>query len=445
MNKLFSATTLLAATIASVSAQPVAKKYDIQALPTFCDPARPDDESKCGQSSYAYDINNEGVVVGFSQGPLVVDVDDIDEDEDRTEEIRPFGNRGFRWQAGVLTEMGHLGNGESFAFAISSHGVVAGRSSLVTTVDEDNETVQLRAFISDSNNVMSAINDPVQATRLSSATGIANAGHVVGYAESRVINGDTEYYQRGFIKFPDSVAPVLIPGLEEKSASVLRAVNSTANVAVGYAIKDGAQRAIMVSLDEPSTLVELPDLGGSASSVNAVNDDGIAVGRSQVVGNTSTQGFIYSASESPNVRSIGLLKNEYTFSTANDINNDGLVVGSAVASLQPTAYHAVAYDSSDSAALLVDLNARIDCADSISERWTLVEATAVNDAGQIIGFGAQGTVPKAFILTPLGDDAPAPVACESINQEFENQSGGGAIFLPFLPLLVWLRRRFLPA
>ncbi|HEX4909278.1 MAG TPA: DUF3466 family protein, partial [Permianibacter sp.] len=438
MNKLFLFTTLLVATTAGVSAQPVAKKYEIRALPTFCDPARPDDESKCGRSTYAYAMNNNGVVVGFSQSPLVVDVNDLDDDEDTAEEIRPFKHHGFRWQSDSLSllDMGDLGHGESQAFAINDHGVAVGRANFVITGGgDDNQTVQYRAFISDSSNTMTVVSSPAQTTRLSSATGISDDGHVVGYAEAQAVSGNDTFYTRGWIKFPGVDTPTLIPSLQSDSASVLRAVNSTANATVGYAIKDGVQRSIKVVLSSPTTLIELPDLGGSASIANAINNDGVVVGGSQVVGDAHSEGYIYDPSASPSVRSIGLLNDEFGFSLANDINNEGLIVGTAVAGLRPTLYHAVAFDSADSAAELIDLNSRIDCASDLADRWTLTDAYAVNDSGQIIGFGAQGSVAKAFILTPLGDDAAAPIPCASIDDGFENQSGGGAFMLPFLPLL----------
>lgn len=443
MKSLFFVTTLLAISITSVAAQPVAKKYSVTTLPAFCDPDRLNDESKCGQELYVYDINNDGVVVGMGQGPLVVDVDDIDDDDDTTEEIRLFDGHGFRWQGGDLIDVGHLGKNGSIAFGINDHGLAVGRSNVVTAVDDEgDETVQLRAFVSDSNNVMSAINPPTQPIRLASALSVANSGHVVGYAEADLFENDTAFYQRGFIKFPDSDTPILIPSLQEKTASVLRAVNGVANVAVGYAVKDGLQRSILVALDSPQTVVELPDLGGSASSLSAVNDDGIAVGRSQIAGNTSTEGFIYSAATAPNARSIGLLDPSLPFSSANDINSDGLVVGVALAALSPSQYHAVAFDSENPSATLIDLNDRIDCATALDERWVLTEALAVNDAGQIIGYGSKGTTIKAFVLTPLDDSVAAPIPCAPNEGEFENQSGGGSFALALLPMMLLLRRRF---
>lgn len=435
-------TLLLAAAPIAAEAQPVAKKYLVTALPTFCDPERPDDESKCGLESYAYNINNDGVVVGMSQGPLVVDSDDIDDDGDTTEEIRLFDGHGFRWLDGVLVDVGHLGRNGSIAFGINDNGFVVGRSNVVTAVDDEGEeTVQLRPFVSDGANTISRIEDPEESVRLGSALSIANSGHVVGYFEALLFDNDTAYYQRGFIKFPNSEIPVLIPSLQEKTASVLRAVNDVANAAVGYAIKDGVQRSIWVDLGSPGTVTELSDLGGSASSVSAINDSGVVVGRSQTTGNTSTEGFIYSAAASPNVRSIGLLDSKLPFSSANDINNSGIVVGSALAALSPNRYHAVAFDSEDSSARLIDLNDRIDCSSNLDDRWTLVEALAINDSGQIIGYGSLGTSAQAFVLTPLENDTEEPIPCAPIDGEFENNSGGGAFAIIFLPLLLLLRRR----
>jgi probable HAF family extracellular repeat protein len=47
---------------------------------------------------------------------------------------------------------------------------------------------------------------------------------------------------------------------------------------------------------------------------------------------------------------------------------------------------------------MVDLNDEID--KKTGEGWVLTAATAINDRGQIIGYGTRKGRPAAFLLTP---------------------------------------------
>lgn len=429
--------TLSAATLASNFAHAaIPNRYQVVELPTLCDTATP---TLCGAESFAYDLNNSGVVVGYSRGPLLPDTADADGDGNTTENVLSFSAHGFSWQAGVMTDLGHLGKNESIAVAINDNGDVVGRSKKVTAVSGTTETVQTRAFVVRFGETIADVGVPTQTTNEIAATDISNGGYIVGYARAQVISGDTTFYPRGFIWSPVSQSVVLIPSLQEKTESVLRAVNDTANRAVGYAYKDGIRRAIAVALDTPATLIELGDLGGSSSEANDIDDSGRIVGRSLVTGNGRSEAFLYDPSQTPNMRSLGQLGNGFTFSQANAISNEGLVVGTAQASSYPARYHATVVDVTDPAAQLVDLNSRIECADNSAERWRLTEAIAVNDAGQIIGYGSKGNSTRAFLLNPI-NDASLPSACPE-EPEFENKSGGGAGAMSLLlPLFLVLRR-----
>lgn len=415
-----------------------ASKYDIVELPSVC---ATNSLSNCGSFSYAYAINNSGVVVGHSQGPMIPDP------ADTTKEIRAFEAHAVRFQDGLLTDLGHLGKNESYAFAVNDAGDIAGVSRTVVGIEPDNndedsdpqEILQLRGYVIPFGGVMTDLGTPsVNVTAINTAA-MGDSGVIVGYATAQVLPGEDAHYARGFIWSPITSQMTLIPALEQNTASYLRAVSSSAGRAVGFSVKGGAILAISVELDNPGVLTEIGTLGGTTSEANAIDDLGRVVGRSTTVNNQSIEGFIYDPLQNPAMRSIGQLAEGLRFSQANDINLHGDVVGTAITKGSPSQYHAVIYASAESDAVMIDLNNRIDCADDPSARWVLTEAVAINNSGQIIGYGSLGSTVRSFLLTPSTDTNP-PVACKSVEPEFENQSGGGAFFCIF-PLLFLMRRK----
>ncbi len=76
--------------------------------------------------------------------------------------------------------------------------------------------------------------------------------------------------------------------------------------------------------------------------------------------------------------------------SAHDVNNYGQVVGRVV---DPTIDVAFIWDSGNG---IRDLNTLIDP----SLGWHLTEANAINDNGQIVGWGEHNGQTRAFLLTP---------------------------------------------
>lgn len=448
---------------AALSASPIAfaapaAKYDIAVMPFLCDPS---DTTKCGEVSFAYGLNNDGVVVGMAQGWLV-EVRDINCETDLPSD--PFTTRKFelhavQWQNGQsqLTDLGHLGNeavvgarkDQSRAFGVNGNGDVVGNSfkEITPATFKENGCVdtpavnQARGFIRLANTgAPDDIGTPTQATSLVSANDISDNGYVVGMANAQVITADETFYTRAFVRSPFTGVVTLFPALQEKSSSVLRAINRDGTLAVGYSDKDGITQAIQVDPQNPSSLLELGTLGGASSEAFDVNNAGFVVGRSYTTDNRSIEAFIYEPNATPKIRGLGQLDSRFTFSQANAINADRDVVGTALATTGIARYHATIVAGADPSAKLIDLNTRINCSVGTEPRWTLTEAVAINDSGQIIGYGSYGGQIRSFLLTPSNDTSPI-VPCEPIEGEFENKSGGGAFAAMLLPLLLCLRRR----
>jgi probable HAF family extracellular repeat protein len=95
---------------------------------------------------------------------------------------------------------------------------------------------------------------------------------------------------------------------------------------------------------------------------------------------------------------LGTLGGNYSYGIG--INNSNAVVGGAFVDSGNKIYHAfIAVNNS-----MVDLNTQLD---ATGAGWTLTEARAINDAGQIVGTGIFDGVNRAFLLNPL-PAAPLP-------------------------------------
>jgi probable HAF family extracellular repeat protein len=138
----------------------------------------------------------------------------------------------------------------------------------------------------------------------------------------------------------------------------------------------------------PSGVVQdLGSLGGDGNA-NAINDSHQVVGYS-FVNSQDTRAFIWD--NTGGMRNLVLLPGASS-SWANGINKSGVVAG---ADYRPAANtnHAFVWDSENG---MRDLNSLI----ASGSGWELSQATAINDRGQITGWGVHNGNQVAFLLTP---------------------------------------------
>src|SRR5207247_396406 len=130
---------------------------------------------------------------------------------------------------------------------------------------------------------------------------------------------------------------------------------------------------------------DLGTLGGTHSFASGINGTGDVVGQSWMPGDTDTHAFLYTDGV---LQDLGTLGGRYSW--ANGINDSGQVVGTAGTALNQG--HAFIRDGG----VMADLNDLI----SPASGWVLVEATAINASGEIVGTGRINNETHAFLLTP---------------------------------------------
>ena len=91
------------------------------------------------------------------------------------------------------------------------------------------------------------------------------------------------------------------------------------------------------------------------------------------------------------IRDLGLLKGG-TYSIAFGINDSGVVVG--YGNIANNAAHAMVWEAGKG---MRDLNSLIPAGTG----WTLINANAINNVGQITGYGSRNGHNHAFVLTPV--------------------------------------------
>lgn len=140
-----------------------------------------------------------------------------------------------------------------------------------------------------------------------------------------------------------------------------------------------------------SSMTDLGTLsGGTTSMANAVNINGVIVGQSD---GTATSGYWHAVkwNTSGKIQDLGVLAGG-TFSMAFGINDSNVVVGYSNTSTSIARAFIWTVNGG-----MQDLNSQI----AASSGWVLVEANAINNVGQITGYGTKNGHNHAFVLTPV--------------------------------------------
>lgn len=285
---------------------------------------------------------------------------------------------------GTLTDLGSLPNGgASHGTAINTQGVVVGDSQVVVA-----GLIRTHAVAASASQPMQDLGTLSGGTD-SFATGVNASQQISGFGNTA--NG----YIHAFLIGPTGTINDLstLNGADANSRAY--GINGVGQVVGASETAGGTTHAF---IGTPGNLIDLGGLAnGNDSSVGlAINDLGRAVGFAGIQGSTHA----FRTTPNNTLEDLGVLAGTVS-SRANAINNFNIVVGSS--QFGSGLSHAFIYDDS-LPVKMVDLNALI----SPAAGWVLNSATGINDAGQIVGTGINGSgQTHAFLLTPTAVPEPS--------------------------------------
>jgi probable HAF family extracellular repeat protein len=277
-----------------------------------------------------------------------------------------------------ITDLGSLpsGNGESAPYGINDSGQVVGESF----IDFPNG----HAFLWDATNGMQ--DGTLPGDRVSVALGINNSGQVVGYS----YNG---FLARHAFLWDATNGMQDLGTLPGGTGSSAKGINNAGQV-VGDSDTAGTQGYGHAFLWQNGAMTDLGTLPGDGESYALrINDSGQVVGESR---GAPTHAFLWDAVHG--MQNLGTLSGD---ASAYGINDSGQVVGTSQV-FDPNYYVTDAFVWQNGT--MSDLNDLI----AGGSGWTLGFASAINNAGQIVGEGTLNGGNRAFLLTPDSSPRSAP-------------------------------------
>jgi probable HAF family extracellular repeat protein len=329
-----------------------------------------------GSQSRGYGLNNCGSVVGDSFP------------------TNSFASHPFLADGGQLIDMGTFGGQTGTAYDINASGEACGAADLSNGITHPFVWTKNagKAEID-----ISSIGGP---SSLGWAEAINDSGVVVG-----IIN-TTSLVELGFV-WQQSTGTQVVPAFNGGVTSEAYGVNNAGAIVGSAGLSTGTSHAYILS---GGTMADLGTLGGPTSIAFAVNSGGDVVGFSQLPSDNATipmHAFLWHDGNGNGSADPGEMKDLGALGTGRDssaygINASGQVVGYSQTVADDPGRHAFIWSAANGMQDLNDLTA--------GSGWTLQEARAINDRGQIAGIGvAPSGKTEAFLLTP-DNVAPSPCA-----------------------------------
>lgn len=261
-----------------------------------------------GNTSFAFDINDAGQVVGFSES----------NDSNIRQAFRTAPNRAIN---PVTDNLGTLGGEFTNAFAINELGQVVGIS-----LPDPNSVAVLTAFRTGANIAINPHTDDLSnllGDDYTNAQGINDLGQVVG--NLRTSTG----LLHGFRTAPNTAInhPTDDLGTLGGNLSIAEDINN-AGQAVGTSTNaDGQSQAFRTAPNMPINPAtdSLGTLGGEFSNAYAINNLGLVVGDSALASNI-THAFVYQGAAIFDLNSLIPANSGVVLTSASDINDRGQIV-----------------------------------------------------------------------------------------------------------------------
>ena len=318
----------------------------------------------------ATDINEQSDVVGYCQ-PIATST----------------GPRAFRWRNGVMTDLGVMPKGSySQAAAVNLSGVSVGVG--------DNDKGLPVAWVSTPNGLYNFFPSVLN----SYAVSILNNGTIGGYF-TKSGSGNTASW-KGALWTPDPKDPrkyrvtelPVIPGTIVAGTSAIPTALNEIGQAAGTATNNViGQHAVLWNNDADHSIVDLGTLPGNwGSRAFSMNDLGFVVGESST-GIFGSKPVLWANDPVHTVSELGLLPGD-RFGAAIDINNNNEVIGASRGESNTPISTPFIWDAIHGLRNLRHL---------VSDpTWTIDGVSAINDKGQIVGFGHHNGQNRAFMLVP---------------------------------------------
>jgi probable HAF family extracellular repeat protein len=280
---------------------------------------------------------------------------------------------------GSWTNLGTLGGEESFAGGINDLGVVVGYSLTVEGAH--------RAFVWTPGGTDGVAGNPEMKDlgtlggANSEAYAINHAGEISGYSQTSSqgkMRDNAFIYSGGKFKNIGTL-------MADYPNSFAYSINNHGQVAgTAYDAGYGTCRAFYY---DGKTATVLGTLGGASSSGLRLSDIG------QLAGYATTSSGMEHAFRWANgvMTDLGTLGGDYSYGLG--INSSNVIVGGSFVDAKNSVYHAFIATGNS----MTDLNAQLD---DTGAGWTLIEARAINDNGQIAGVGLYQGESRAFLLSP---------------------------------------------
>ena len=348
-----------------------------------------------GRGSEAFGLNNNGQVVGeWQTGRAAADGVLI--------------THGFIWDsAHGMRDLGTLGTDQSsVAVGINDAGEIVGTSTTAPTVVKTKNPMIGKYYVTTDHAVTWNSKLNVQELGDGSAFGVNGAGEVVGTSggHATLWSGrvTTDLGTLGGPATPTQ--PAYAYGINSAGHVVGSADNSSEseNAFLWTPTTPNGTRGTMTDL---SALSPSPVSLSSSSAINAFDE---VVGWAQgaagsyagpVVATLETDGRIYN---------LGTLGGIYVWSEASGINASGVVVGDSNNGYgQSLAFIWTPTSPNGTSGQMTDLNSLIPAGSG----WVLEAAKAINNAGQIAGFGTINGAEHAFLLSPTLMTSATPKTC----------------------------------
>lgn len=319
--------------------------------------------------SDATDINNLGQVVGRSH--LSGAYSDT---------------RAFLYSDGTMTGLGSLNNPDrgSEPMAINDSGQIVGCSTVWKQgwiSDAPHAFLYSGGMMTDLGTFLPSSPDHVAWYSDTCARGINSRGQIVGGSNVQLSGAPVLYGSHAFLYSGGVMTDLgtLIPSGNASLESDAVDINDNGEIVGSSQIDFYFRHAFLYS---NGVMTDLGSLSDQQSWGAAINASAQIVGWSQVAGGVY-HGFLYSGGV---MTDLGTLAGRNTW--ALDINASGQIVGTS--QMANGDYHAYLFSDG----VMTDLNALIDP----DSGWTLNQAAAINDLGQIVGWGAHDGKTHAFLL-----------------------------------------------